>query len=917
MLSAIEDLDRSGVLATRHYCLIRVLLCPQLLGREDYRELGLNILPDPTEAWSKQYLATGQPMRMIDIHALDVLFPVERGRPGARTNVTLDMVINFAIQRKSRDWLKNWLSYFHPSWSNAAVTGVLLACLNESTANEYLVIFDRTILQNQPLVDAAKALSELHTLYRKYSVWPRLGVLDEKQTLLQYAQTLLNRSNQYRTDFSDELYMRTWIPYRKTWIQRANDGTFYGNADKWDEEFDVELQGLIAELYSKLKGRRQWSCADWWARVLNWMPSGSVAGRSGNMVIDDVHYKIKYNKRLLLTELRDEELEQALNQLAPALATTLAVKYEVSKNRTIWNTLVEFFVAMSLFMQDIEGAVDCTEWENGGSRSMLEEALIRLKVLDGNNGVMFDAADFNVNHGLQEQARMYQLMGQAMIEHFRCDAPSEVIQLATFLATAHQRVVMRYGRILGVGRRSLISGSRATAWTNNIFNIVYNRVVIRNYQALFGVANQPIRYLRLKGDDTAAATKYAHEGLLYSALMILSAIAGQSIKLLNERNLGDFLRHNIDARRQKTSGFLLRAVSSLVCGEFFGLSVGNIYDRYSAFIQQVELLRNRGLDNELGTYLLEQCRYHKCAVVRTWQGSKQRLLPESRVFHTSIFHGGTGQLPGKDYALGQLPKPTWTIPRELAGHFGRTQTDKLLANMRLPPDLQDKVHTAVVSQVIGTALPPPVVSSEYVRMWMPMQQYGYQIRQSPIATQPQDLWHLFELGQSYGRRVNISNFLMRSHERSHSPSGSWVHLINTSTFGGMDMFELVCQETKTTNMFDRLKLLYNSRPMRDRAEVTDLVNTLRRYVSVLRANWSHAAIRRVFKSPLGVDRRDIGLGPVAFAPLNAILESDWWHSVMTRTRLAPSPELDFFLFARGWLSEISEILSFLKRVYID
>jgi hypothetical protein len=350
---------------------------------------------------------------------------------------------------------------------------------------------------------------------------------------------------------------------------------------------------------------------NWYSRRMYWGASGGAPGASVTWA--DSNEKLRLNKRGALLAIPVSTIHRVLKQADTAVQWSVnALKFESAKMRGILNTSVENYVIQAYIMDIFDKNVRGNTWYSTSHDNPTRVANMIRRIVDlrGRHALMWDFADFNINHIFTAVAELFLEVGSTL-----CDRVSNLNFSPTVLALIKQDIAKctqfmvnaRLNTYLSDGAaspfiikavRSLQSGERATSFTNCMMSEIDFQIVKEVGKALFGFDLLPHRGDKL-GDDVFANPLNMLAAVLVCCLYNLTGAAGQLYKITNDYAQarparGEFLRYAYDAATPAVTGYPIRAMMGVIHGEFFSEPIPKPVERAATFVEQFAKLRRRG-----------------------------------------------------------------------------------------------------------------------------------------------------------------------------------------------------------------------------------------------------------------------------------------------------------------------------------
>nr|WCJ13000.1 polymerase [Papaya sticky fruit-associated virus] len=435
--------------------------------------------------------------------------------------------------------------------------------------------------------------------------------------------SILGPSEHYKFDPIGEVVARQVTPNKEITIKR--DKSIYPNSYASFEEMKKDrLKSLDQDMFNcihfaivKKTHRPFKTFREWYKIRFSWAAAGGCPGAKAVWSQDE---KIRVNKRGALLSVTIDEVVQAINSsyTNPVHYSKAAMKYEKGKNRAIWNTSLLMYIAQSYILYIFESLLDPIEHDKSfplnqfsswnASTANADLRFIsnreRLSSLSINKGLMFDYSDFNINHSIFVQNRLYDNLTKVLSKKIRSNLHTDYSQvlkdiywLNEYVMRAKAFTVLDSGNhdpYVAQAIRSLETGERGTSFVNTFLSNTYIRNVNRTSQELFD-RQLFIENLWLQGDDVFGLTKTVADGVLATNLFNCLGYAGQPFKIgLSFANSGEFLRLSYDPQLHRIGGYPIRTTAGIISGEFFRDSIYDPDVRAGCYLTAVTRCNIRG-----------------------------------------------------------------------------------------------------------------------------------------------------------------------------------------------------------------------------------------------------------------------------------------------------------------------------------
>ncbi|GFM95136.1 RNA-dependent RNA polymerase [viral metagenome] len=601
-------------------------------------------------------------------------YPPASGRAGARVHLDLRTVLK-TLKLNSQYALRYMLHKYRNrnNWEEIIVSTFLLVPHLVQPAGDYLTFFllnNAEIWMRLNFVEAVKWLKQVHGFVRIQQRLPGYGLcalrvsdLREMSDLLYGLDTLGGRSELFTLDFPAEAIMRAVDPVIRG-VPKLNEQQGLLEFDtqafeRYEDEAVKEAVDSVLQDDIPLE-----SFAHWYSRRMFWAASGGAPGAkiswqdaTASQTSDAKEEKLRLNKRGALLAIPEKHYKAILEKaLVPVQWSVKAIKYEPGKLRSILNTSMELYIFQGYLLDHFDAHVRSNTWyasANSGL-SRLSAHTRRLEKLARNVGLMWDFADFNINHTFSGQKKVlaevvHQLINRASKNGSpleRAAATSDMIRIKDWLLKARDTtfVVDNDSKLVLQVVRSLQSGERATSFINSMRNEVDHLITRRVGLQLFKEDLSPDPGDK-SGDDVFLTTNEMRKAILMCVLYNLCGFAGQVSKILVSYpdlhgSRGEFLKYAYDSSSNTVRGYPLRALSGVVHGEFFHDPIISPAERGATLIEQHAKLKRRGIN--LPENLLNEQLKQATRIVYTEGKRKHEVVVPQELIYTPAALGGVG-----------------------------------------------------------------------------------------------------------------------------------------------------------------------------------------------------------------------------------------------------------------------------------
>lgn len=557
------------------------------------------------------------------------------------------------------------------NWEQIMITAMLLLQYLHLGAGDVLlwIVLNDTIWRSD-FLSIVKILKAAHAETRVKHKLPNLSVHYARSTLARpWAQalygldTLPGRSEKFKLDFQAEQLMRTIDTSKRAWPTIVQDR--YGNnyikffPEKYTQRVRVIARKTAEDLLKSEVHLETFS--EFFSNRMFWGASGGAPGAS--VVWDDTNEKLRVNKRGALLSLTERKVRKILNYMKenpsprPIQWSVKAIKYESGKLRSILNTVLENYVIQGYIFNSVDANSRTDSWYSSthDNPARIANALRRLLDLKSRPGLMWDYADFNLNHTFYLMAQEYLARVDVLLERASTDIPLDtlnVIKDDMRCATAYA-VLARYStylhdpenKVTVKASRSLQSGERGTSSINSDSNETDTTIVREVCIEMLGI--DPIaKVTDHAGDDAFENVISMTYAPLVCSVYNLTGAAGQAKKIAVAYATfggasGEFLRLAYDAAANTISGYPIRGMMGFIHGEFFSEAIPEPFDRLASFINQRNKLQRRGWTAPKSLFEAV-CRYNTRLSYTESNGKVSHFYPDIETAITPAAFGGVG-----------------------------------------------------------------------------------------------------------------------------------------------------------------------------------------------------------------------------------------------------------------------------------
>ncbi|APU87540.1 RNA-dependent RNA polymerase [Trichoderma atroviride mycovirus] len=619
------------------------------------------------------------------IHETVEAFSPPTGRAGGKVFVTPRLlksignptILQCALATKLKENLHRL------DWEQIMVTGmILLQYLNVGAGDVlwYLITYEK--LWDSKFLDAVKILKDAHVETRIKHKLPNVSIHYARSTFarpwarsLYGLDTLPGRSEKFNMNFQSEQLMRMIDTSKRAWPAIVEDK--YGNnyikffPDKYTEQVKQIARKTAEDLIQSQTNLETFT--EFFSNRMFWGASGGAPGASVHW--DDTKEKLRVNKRGALLSLKEQKARNILEYMRshpdpkPIQWSVKAVKYESGKLRSILNTVLENYVIQGYIFNAVDTNSRRDSWyaNTHDNPSRIANAMRRILDLKQRPGLMWDYADFNLNHTFFLMSQEYLARVEVLLE--RCDShlPMDVqntIRADMRAATAYA-ILARYNTYLHDPEtmittqavRSLQSGERGTSSINSDSNETDTTIVRRVCKEMLGI-DPIVPVTDHAGDDAFENVISMTYAPLVCSVYNLTGAAGQAYKIavsyatFNGAS-GEFLRLSYDAASNHIAGYPIRGMMGFIHGEFFAEALPQPFDRLASFLNQRNKLQRRGWVAP-DSLFNAVCRYNTRLTYTLSDGTKRHFYPDIETVLTPAAFGGVGVDTVDSQLLSQL-----------------------------------------------------------------------------------------------------------------------------------------------------------------------------------------------------------------------------------------------------------------------
>ncbi|UUV42273.1 MAG: putative RNA dependent RNA polymerase [Ilomantsi totivirus 1] len=525
-----------------------------------------------------------------DLQVLDLIWQYSSNADMKKTTLSVSQIVWHAREsRNFRELFNSFLPILGLSASNVTATSIAIHCLGNPSCIKIVELINKKkicCLDSKEYLDIFKLIS---VALRRSSYWYD----GTKATLSEVAQCAgwelaVGRSVNV-SDWDEERTNRT---ASRMYLR-------LGYEPKRDEDSNaVYLTELRSVLYDILRpliiGHRfPVSYSDFILNRQSWVSSGSTGGQ--RMVVEGE--TIRINKHVYFESLTSKEMIDWLES-EPKTEAVASEKYESGKARAIYGTKPIDYAIASYVLLEIEPRMNVIEGIEAGLTGIdVLSGLMHRKLVAQERGTecsMIDYADFNIQHTLEAQACVFEVVAE-LFEY--ANAHPDKVKAAKWTAKAMLNQWCRFPLSRGYDKitQGMFSGCRQTNFLNTTLNRGYFEVALRWVRR--NVDLQPIELYNIhQGDDVWISNKSRLWAMVLFKTMQESGFDFQGKKQMFDVCRAEFLR--VLYSEEGCMGYLARAVASLIVKPIQSSDLGGPAERAQAINSQVNILHRRGLTAE-------------------------------------------------------------------------------------------------------------------------------------------------------------------------------------------------------------------------------------------------------------------------------------------------------------------------------
>nr|QKO02086.1 RNA-dependent RNA polymerase [Macrophomina phaseolina fusagravirus 3] len=647
---------------------------------------------------------------------LKSMYPPNKGRAGGKVFLDFDEVLP-AIAENPVSWcLAEKLITADNDWEQVAGLAILLIPY-VSLAGEDIGLF---LLQNyryifkQGFTDYIKICKAIQQYTRMNGALPSYLRTDPQTECdrawanqLYGLDVIGGRSELMHLDFTEETVMRLIDPaLRAVPTYDIGERRLYMSHSLYEKYEDEATEEAVREVIKDAGDGVTLEAFDsWFDRRMYWGASGGAPGAT--ITWRKNNEKLRVNKRGALLSIPKDYIKKVMGKWENAVQWSVkALKFESGKLRSILNTSIESYVIQAFVLDNFDKNTRNDTWYSSAHdmTARIANTYRRIGELERYHGLMWDFADFNINHTFRGMIKLFNVTVKVLQErgehatppHIYTNAVEDLGSALKWIRVARENTYVKDNDTGFISKlvRSLQSGERATSFVNAMRNHIDYLIVRKTAHNLF---SRP--FLQKKGDkqgdDVFLPVANAVEATLACAIYNITGAAGQLSKITNdyhqpEAARGEYLRYAYDGKSRIVSGYPIRAMMGVIHGEFFDEPIPKPLERAATFMEQFAKLQRRGWIPP--PTLLERIIKRNCHLVYTDNGTKNRVVPKLELVTLPAIFGGIGvteTISGAEMVQSQVPPQLTNTLQELEGYIaiyipsgeGKTTLAKKLGKM--------------------------------------------------------------------------------------------------------------------------------------------------------------------------------------------------------------------------------------------
>lgn len=563
-----------------------------------------------------------------DTNIFHDIFPPPSKGDGNKINLPLTHLIAQMLRDGYVKDINLVMQCFHIGTIENIITMHLVNSIGNSSYHLMYALFMKDkacCLSERQYYDYTKSVG---VTVRRCSRWVDGSNLSQKNICeLSYWEMCLGRLTN-KSDWEQEKQNRCTVPLPLKMPHDTEAATMESNA-KFLTRLKPHIRSIFETILTGMRSQLSWT--DFIEQRQLWITGGSAGGEK--VMIDGVSRRI--DKKVLFEKTTAKDMNDWLDS-EPIIQAVASEKYEPGKPRAIYGASPKSYMILTYLTKDIENRLNLVEGFEDGLNELQEiEALInRMKAVAAPSvhTTMVDYADFNLQHTLEAQYLMFDVIYELMIERgFHPD----MIKAADWARKSmkNQWVKFPYDSEYIKIIQGMFSGVRPTNLINTVLNKAYYLTISQIVTEEMGI--QPEYLLAIhKGDDVWISNhNIIYAIALYMGLLCSNFILTPSKQLLGKH--GEFLR--IRYWEDHMLGYLCRALASMIERPAQSAEVSTPAVMLQGLRSQVNILYRRGLK-------IEACNLVWAVMERFWDNIKHPTfnnicIPKHIIRKSSLLNG--------------------------------------------------------------------------------------------------------------------------------------------------------------------------------------------------------------------------------------------------------------------------------------
>lgn len=325
----------------------------------------------------------------------------------------------------------------------------------------------------------------------------------------------------------------------------------------------------------------------------SWLPSGSAGAKYAE--VDGK--KVRLNKRAYMEQVPIPEMIAWLDT-EPKLMASTSDKFEMGKARSLYPTDVVDQCIVGYVIGGLERRFHNIDGIESGLVGIDEvRTILRRCQKASEEGVectMLDYADFNIQHTLQAQAKVFERLRDRMMA---IGAEPDAVKACEWARVAHLNQYAKYPlhNTHSKSTQGLFSGNRATHFLNTILNLLYFRVAMKWVKENLGM--HPIDLMNIhQGDDVWITNKSRLWATCLYNVMKSQNFVFQPGKQIMDQNFAEYLR--VVYTKEGAKGYVARTIATLIEKPLQSEVDLSPATKASALNSQIAICYRRGLTRE-------------------------------------------------------------------------------------------------------------------------------------------------------------------------------------------------------------------------------------------------------------------------------------------------------------------------------